>query len=419
MTPSDQHAEETAPPKALPLLDNGKDQSSSKQSGIGRASWSLRTAVVLLLLLLGGVLGLYFQGPALRAVFDWTMLEPGAGARQPIALPVDRVPSAERVAAMAMGDVVALGRLQPARGIISVALPQGAGDARIEQILVDEGDIVAEGAVLAVLDSLVLYEAALTSAESTLAIRRAALAQVRVQVEATEAELRAQSRGAETTLAAAMRELARASSLFDRGATTQAIREDAERAVDAARADLDRLVASLTRYEPGPDGQQVDIAVAMADLAAAEAAVEQARRDLNRARVLAPQSGTIIEVGARAGERPPADGLLRMGDTARMEAELEVFQTMVPRVAVGQPVSFVSGVLGDDPLTGTVSRISTLVGRQSVTADDPAANTDARVLTVTVTLDEASSARAAAYVNLEVVARIAVAASTPEEGAGQ
>ncbi len=419
MTPSDQHAEETAPPKALPLLDNGKVQSSSKQSGIGRASWSLRTAFVLLLLLIGGVLGLYFQGPALRAVFDWTMLEPGAGARQPIALPVDRVPSAERVAAMAMGDVVALGRLQPARGIVSVALPQGAGDARIERILVDEGDIVAEGAVLAVLDSLVLYEAALTSAESTLAIRRAALAQVRVQVEATEAELRAQSRGAETTLAAAMRELARASSLFDRGATTQAIREDAERAVDAARADLDRLVASLTRYQPGPDGQQVDIAVAMADLAAAEAAVEQARRDLNRARVLAPRSGTIIEVGARAGERPPADGLLRMGDTARMEAELEVFQTMVPRVAVGQPVSLVSGVLGDDPLTGTVSRISTLVGRQSVTADDPAANTDARVLTVTVTLDEASSARAAAYVNLEVVARIAVAASTPEEGAGQ
>ena len=419
MTPSDQHAEETAPPKALPLLDNGKVQSSSKQSGIGRASWSLRTAFVLLLLLIGGVLGLYFQGPALRAVFDWTMLEPGAGARQPIALPVDRVPSAERVAAMAMGDVVALGRLQPARGIVSVALPQGAGDARIERILVAEGDIVAEGAVLAVLDSLVLYEAALTSAESTLAIRRAALAQVRVQVEATEAELRAQSRGAETTLAAAMRELARASSLFDRGATTQAIREDAERAVDAARADLDRLVASLTRYQPGPDGQQVDIAVAMADLAAAEAAVEQARRDLNRARVLAPRSGTIIEVGARAGERPPADGLLRMGDTARMEAELEVFQTMVPRVAVGQPVSLVSGVLGDDPLTGTVSRISTLVGRQSVTADDPAANTDARVLTVTVTLDEASSARAAAYVNLEVVARIAVAASTPEEGAGQ
>lgn len=232
---------------------------------------------VVVILFLGGFAGLYFQGPALRAVFDWTRLEPGAGARQPIALPVDRVPSTERVAAMAVGDVVALARLQPAGGIVSVALPQGAGDARIEQILVDEGDIVAEGAVLAVLDSLVLHESALTSAESTLAIRRAALAQARVQIEATEAELRAQSRGAEATLAAATRELARASSLFERGATTQAIREDAERAVDAARADLDRLMASLTRYQPGPDGQQVDIAVATADLAAAEAAALQAR----------------------------------------------------------------------------------------------------------------------------------------------
>lgn len=419
MSGGDPLAPDATPVDRLPLLDNGKDRSSSRSSPRRRLPWPLRVVVVPLILLLGGVLGLYFQGPALRAVFDWTRLEPGAGARQPIALPVDRVPSAERVAAMAVGDVVALGRLRPAGGIVSVALPQGGGDARIDQILVDEGDIVTKGDVLAVLDSLALYESALTSAESTHAIRRAALSQARVQVEATEAELRAQSRGAEATLAAAERELARASSLFDRGATTQAIREDAERAVDAARADLDRLRASLTRYQSGPDGQQVDIAVATADLAAAEAAALQARRDLDRARVLAPQGGTIIEVAARAGERPPADGLLRMGDTARMEAELEVFQIMVPRVAVGQPVSLVSGVLGDDPLTGTVSRISTLVGRQSVTADDPAANTDARVLLVTVALDDASSARAASYVNLEVVARIAVAADAPEEGAGQ
>ncbi|MEQ9815523.1 MAG: HlyD family efflux transporter periplasmic adaptor subunit [Azospirillaceae bacterium] len=418
MNSSDQISGDANGSEKLPLLDNGKDRSSSKPSPRRRSRWSLRVLIVFPILLIGGVIGLYFQGPAMRAIFDWTSLEPGAGARQPIALPVERVPSAERVAAMAAGDVVSLGRLQPAGGIVSVALPQGAGDARIDRILVAEGVIVAEGDVLAVLDSLALYESALTSAESTLAIRRAALAQVRVQVAATEAEIRAQIRGAEATLASAERELARVSTLVDRGVTTQSALEDASRAAETARADLDRLRASLTRYQPGPDGQQVDIAVATADLAAAEAAVAQARSDLDRARVLAPQDGAIIEVAARAGERPPTDGLLRMGDTARMEAELEVFQTMVPRVEVGQAVSLVSGVLGDEPLTGTVSRIGTLVGRQSVTADDPAANTDARVLLVTVALDEASSARAARYVNLEVVARIAVASEASEDGAG-
>jgi len=408
-----------APPvDSLPLLDTGKDPSSLAPPRLARPGWPLRLLFALVVFFLGGVVGLYFQGPGLRAVFAWTSLEPGAGARQPIALPVDRVPSPERVAAMAVGDVVALGRLQPSGGIVSVALPQGAGDARIDELLVAEGDVVARGDVLAVLDSLTIYQAALTSAESTLAIRRAALAQARVQVAATEAELQAQVRGAEATVAAAERELARVSSLVERGAATPSVLEGAERGAETARADRDRLQAALTRYQPGPDGQQVDIAVATADLSAAEAAAEQARRDLDRARVLAPQDGTIIEVAVRAGERPPADGLLRMGDTTRMEAEVEVFQTMVPRVAVGQAVSLASGVLGDTPLTGAVSRIGTLVGRQSVTAEDPAANTDARVLLVTVALDEVSSVRAAAYVNLEVVARIAVAA--PASGdAGQ
>ena len=418
MTASDQNGDVNGSGQ-LPLLDNGKDRSFSASATRSRLSWPLRIAGFVLILFLGGFVGLYFQGPALRAAFDWTSLEPGAGARQPIAVAVDRVPSPERIAAMAVGDVVALGRLQPEGGIVSVALPQGAGDARIDRIMVAEGDRVAEGDVLAVLDSLALFEAALTSAESNLAIRRAALAQTRVQVAATEAELRAQTQGAEATLAAAERELARVNSLFDRGTTTLAILEDAQRAADTARADLDRLRALLTRYQPGPDGLQVDIAVAAADLAAAEAAAQQAWRDLDRARVLAPRDGTVIEVAARAGERPPADGLVRMGDTARMEAELEVFQTMVPRVVVGQAVSLVSGVLGDDPLTGAVARIGTLVGRQSVTADDPAANTDARVLLVTVVLDEASSARAAAFVNLEVVARIAVAPDMPFDGAAE
>lgn len=416
-------AGDTAPPDTprtdrLPLLETGADRASPKPSPRRGARWPLNILIVVLILLVGGVGGLYFQGPGLRAIFELTRLEPGAGARQPIALPVDRVPSAERVAAMATGDVVALGRLQPEGGTVSVALPQGGGDARIERILVDEGDIVTKGDVLAVLDSLTLYEAALASAESTLAIRRATLAQTRVQVEATRAELAAQIRGAEAMLAAAERDLARVRSLYERGTATQATLEDAERAVETARADLDRLRASLTRYRPGPDGLPVDIAVAAADLAAAESATRQARSDLDRARVIAPRDGTIIDVAARAGERPPADGLLRMGDTARMEAELEVFQTMVPRVAVGQAVSLVSGVLGDEPLTGTVARIGTLVGRQSVTADDPAANTDARVLMVTVALDEGSSVRAASYVNLEVVARIATAAHGAEgEGA--
>lgn len=89
----------------LPLLENGKALTTSKPATRRGPNWSLRLLSLILVLLLGGFLGLYFQGPALRALFDWTSLKPGAGARQPIALPVDRVPSPERIAAMALGDV--------------------------------------------------------------------------------------------------------------------------------------------------------------------------------------------------------------------------------------------------------------------------------------------------------------------------
>lgn len=47
-----------------------------------------------------------------------------------------------------------------------------------------------------------------------------------------------------------------------------------------------------------------------------------------------------------------------------------------------------------------------IVGRQSVMSTEPAANVDARVVKVVVTLDAESSAAARAYTNLEVIGRI-------------
>jgi HlyD family secretion protein len=368
------------------------------------------------LLLLGGVLGLYFQGPALRAFFRWTQLEVGAGARKPFALPVEQIPSRERVAALAVGDVLALGRLRPRDGIVAVGLPAGAGDARIEKLLVAQGDVVEEGALLAVLDTRIQYESALNSAESTLATRQASLDRMRVQTLSAEAETRAWLKSAEVARDAAEADLARVRQLHASGATTQARLDDAKAKTDAARADVARLTATLARHTPNAAGVQVDIALAEAELAAAMSALERARHDIARARVLAPRSGAIITVSVREGERPASKDFLRMGDISRMEAELEVFQTMISRVEVGQLVLISSSALGDIALTGRVARIGTFVGRQTVTADDPAANTDARVLQVIVVLDEPSSVRASRVVGLEVIGRIRVAGDAGAEG---
>ena len=88
-----------------------------------------------------------------------------------------------------------------------------------------------------------------------------------------------------------------------------------------------------------------------------------------------------------------------------MMAEVEVYQDRIARVVVGQPVELLAIAIGQS-LHGTVSRIGLTVGRQGLLPDDIAANTDARVVRVEVELDPGSSAVAARYTNLEVVARI-------------
>ena len=101
-----------------------------------------------------------------------------------------------------------------------------------------------------------------------------------------------------------------------------------------------------------------------------------------------------------------------MGDTTRMMAEAEIYQDRVAAIAEGQPVELAAAAIGQT-LQGTVQFVGLTVGRQGLVADDTAANTDARVITVLISLDERSSAIAARYTNLEVVARIDTGKAKP------
>ena len=306
-------------------------------------------------------------------------------------------------------DVIALGRLRPEDDVVTVAAPYGAGDARVAELLVAEGDVVIEGELLAVLDSMSRYVSALSAAETALATSKARLRQMIVQVDAQEAETRARLDSAIASSVAAEASLQRTRSLFQRNLVSREALDSAESAAAVAAGDVETLTATLSRYAGGSSEIQVDIAVASADVVAAEVALEQAHRDLDLARVYAPLDGTILSIDVRVGERTPQNGLMRMGYVEQMEAAVEVFQSSALRVQPGQRVTIASDILGEAPLVGTVSRVGSVVGRQSITGEDPAAHTDARVIEVIVRLDRESSGRAARLVGLEIVARIETA----------
>nr|WP_255453715.1 HlyD family efflux transporter periplasmic adaptor subunit [Paracoccus sp. S-4012] len=346
---------------------------------------------------------MYFQPPGLRLVFDRTGLVPGAGSSAPIALPpgIELPPAV--VATIVPNDVVGLARLMPRGDVITVAPPYGAGDARIATLPVAEGDRVAEGQIVATLDNLPFLESALLTARAEVAVREAGLVQTRAAVAASRDEAQAGLDQARSAATEAQADFERTLALSRRGVATQTAQERAEADRNQAALAVAKAEATLSRFAAGED--QPDVIVASRNLDAARAALRRAEADLARAAVRAPVSGTILTLDARPGERPPASGILTMGDTDRMMAEVEIYQDRIARVAPGQPVELMAIAIGQS-LHGTVSRIGLTVGRQGLLPDDIAANTDARVVRVEVELDPRSSAVAARYTNLEVVARI-------------
>lgn len=391
-------------------------QTEARPAG-SRLRFRARYLLVLLIpvfMFSGAVIGMYFQPLGLRGFYALTGLQPGAGSDSPIALPPEIVLPKDMAETMRVSDVVGLARLLPRGDVSIVAPPSGAGDARLAEILVAEGDVVAKGAVVARLDNDAQLASAVLQAEANLAVRQAALVQTGATVENSRAEAAAGLDQARSVRAEAQEELTRAQDLFGRGVTTQATLDAALAADRQAAAAVEKAEATLNRFAATAPDAQPDVIVAQRNLEAAAAELARARNDLSRAAVLAPIAGTVLDILATPGQRPPADGIMQIGDTTQMMAEVEVYQDRISLVAVGQPVELVATALGKT-LQGRVAAIGLTVGRQGLVSDDSAANTDARVIRVMVALDASSSTIAARFTNLEVIARIDTDAQTPAQ----
>ncbi len=357
----------------------------------------------------GAVLGMYFQPPGLQKFYALTGLQPGGGSDAPIALPPEIDLPPKMAETLLPSDVVGLARVMPRGDVSVVAAPYGSGDARVAEVLVTVGDQVAKGAVLARLDNRTALESAVLMAEANLAVREANLAQTRAAVQASRDEAQAVLDQAVANLAEAGATLSRTEELFSRGVATEATLDAVRTAAEGARLAVTRAEATLTRFSSVALEDQPDVIVAVRNVDAARADLDRARLDLARSEVVAPIAGTILDIHATPGQRPPAGGIMDMGDTGQMMAEVEVWQDRISAVSPGQPVELVAASLGTT-LQGRVDSIGLTVGRQGLISDDAAENKDARVIRVLVALDAASSAHAARFTNLEVIARIDTAA---------
>jgi HlyD family secretion protein len=165
--------------------------------------------------------------------------------------------------------------------------------------------------------------------------------------------------------------------------------------VSAAAATLDGIA----------EVRPVDVEAAQAQVDQSIAAVQQAQKQLDQATVLAPQDGMVLEIHTRPGELVSSEGIVEVGQTQQMTAVLEVYETDIAKVKLGQSTKLFADSLPDG-LTGEVVEVGVQVKRQNVVNADTSANIDARVVEVRVRLNADSAQKVAGLTNLQVTGEI-------------
>jgi HlyD family secretion protein len=328
-------------------------------------------------------------------------------------------------AASASRVVGALGRVEPARGVVHVGAVPGE---RIERLLVGVGDAIAPDTELARLTGAELRRVEHEVACAQLAEARdrskaqrvaaaAALAEAEVamgQAEAPNLEAVAQQArvdAAEAAAATARRDLERLTGLEARLIPEQALDRrrllaaQADLDVRAQRALLERMnqARQLARSSAAAALETARANVALADaggsLVALEKAVEAARLRRDMSLVRSPAAGRVLEILAREGEIVGPTPILLMADVSAMQVIAEVYETDVQRIQVGQRAEARSRAI-PRVLTGRVVTIGGMVSPNEVQGLGMPATAEQRVVKVRIALDD--PAAAADFVNLQV-----------------
>lgn len=268
-----------------------------------------------------------------------------AAVQPQVPSPVVRAPEA----------VAALGQLSPAGDVRRLAAPISGfgGTPRVAELLVSEGESLQKGQVLARFDNRPQIQADLAGVQARL---RTLTAEIKLQVREVQRYAKAAQVGA------------------------------------AALVLLDEKRDELLRLQ----GEQQQ----------AEAEKRKLMADLANSELRSPLDGVVLRIHTREGERPGGDGVIEVGASQAMEALVEVYESDINRVRVGQPVVLTSENGGfQGSLSGSVTAISPQVRQRQVLSTDPTGDADARIVEVRVKLDPQSAQRVRSLAGMKVIAR--------------
>lgn len=256
--------------------------------------------------------------------------------------------------------VSASGKIRPQRSVNVSAETMG----KVVGLAVNEGDTVTAGQFLLQIDPRNL-QTQVNRTGASLAAARSQLAETRTSVE-----------NARTNLKVAQDNLERQRELFKVGLTPRETMDRAESDVRLRQSDLAQREQSVITQETRIKQE--------------EANVENAQFDLNKVRLVSPINGIVTRRNIEEGEtvvvgtmNNAGTVLLTIADLSVIETEVEVDETDIPFIQLGQPAKITIDAFPDKTFTGKVTE----VGNSAIQATGAAAATRATNFKVVVTLE--------------------------------
>ncbi len=301
------------------------------------------------------------------------------------------------------GYVAGPGKVEPVSEDIKVGSELSA---KLKLVMVEEGDRVKQGQIVAELEN---------------ADYKAAIAEARATVEQREAELRKVINGArgqerreafatveqnKAVMENAKAEMERHDQLFAAGIVSREEQERYVREYNVALANYNEAFQHHSLVDDKPREEDRSAAEAALDLAKSQLAEAEAKYE--KTLIRSPIEGVILRKHHRSGESVSnsstvPDPIVTIGDNSTLRVRMDVDETEVAKVEVGQTAYVTADAYGTEKFPGHVIRVGNELGRKNVQTDEPTEKVDTKILETLIQLDAGThlpvGLRVDAYVN--------------------
>lgn len=261
---------------------------------------------------------------------------------------------------------------------------------RLKSVNVEEGDAIHRGQVLAELENAD-YHAQVESARANVVAKEATLRKVINGARRQERdEAWSSVNEAKAVMENSASELHRRQELFAAGVVS---REELERftsEADVARAKYDAAVQQHALVDD--HAREEDQSFAEADLQLAKGQLAEAEARYEKTFIRSPIDGTVMRKHHRSGESVSnsstvPDPILTIGDRKALRVRVDVDETDVSKVRVGQRAYVTADAYGKQKFWGQVVRVGQQLGPKNVRTDEPTEKVDTKILETLVEMD--------------------------------